>query len=79
MKENPGLQAKWDGGCLRGNLTSSKLAVLGKEEQDGNVDSEQEIIWKAAYRVAHTNNAGEGGLQESLTGMLSRRCELSVQ
>ena len=79
MKENPGIQAKWDEGCLRGNLTSSKLAVLGKEEQDGNVDSEQEIIWKAAYRVAHTHNAGEGGLQESLTGVLSRRCELSVQ
>jgi len=38
MKENPGIQAKWNGGCLRGSLTSSKLAVLGKEEQDGNVD-----------------------------------------
>lgn len=41
--------------------------------------SKQEIIRKAAYRVARTHNAGEGGLQESLTGLLSKRCELSVQ
>lgn len=38
MKENPRIQAKWDGGSLRGSLTSSKLAALRKEEQDGNVD-----------------------------------------
>lgn len=31
--------------------------------------SEQEIIWKAAYRVGCTQNAGEGGLQESLAGL----------
>jgi len=40
---------------------------------------EQEILWRAAYRVACMHNTREGGLQESLTGVLSRRCELSVQ
>ena len=38
--------------------------------------SELEIVWKAAYRVTRTHNAAEGGLQESLAGVLSRGCEL---
>lgn len=58
MKENPGIQAKWDRGCLRGSLASSKLAK-GKEAWNRmeTLISEQEMVWKAAHSVARTHSA----------------------
>lgn len=63
MEENPGIQAKWEGGCLRGNLTSSKSAAPGKEEQAGNVDLRAGGHVESSIHAARRHTAGKVGFR----------------
>lgn len=63
MEENPGMQAKWEGGCLRGSLTSSKSAAPGKEEQAGNVDLRAGEHVESSVRAARRHTAGKVGFR----------------
>lgn len=67
-------------GCLRESLTSSKLAVWGKEEQDGKVDLRVEHYRESSVRrgtYAHGWKREPSGGE--LYGVLCGRCELSMQ
>lgn len=63
MEENPGIQAKWEGGCLRGSLTSSKSAALGKEGRDGNIDLRVGGHVESSVRAARRHTAGKVGFR----------------
>lgn len=69
MEENPGIQAKWDGGCSRDSLTSGKSAVSGKEEQHGNID-----LGAGDPTEGSKPHAGEGGLWESFPEDTGSQC-----
>lgn len=65
MEENPGIQAKWEGGCLRGSLTSSKSAAPGKEEQAGNVDLRAGGHVESSIHAARRHTAGKVGFRRA--------------